>query len=369
MAPVLDAGYSLTPMPEPPLGQRIIFNDGTPQAVPGDASQGGQVQAIVPEGTAESCSACNAGQNANVFDSCHLNNACGGEDCCDCCRTWSVRAGAVILQRQTDPSRALVSNATTGATVLDASQFAYPMRGGPDIDLIHHGCNFDIEARYFAVDEFAASAGPFATGGPALIQFATPIAVAADSASASEYSQLRSIEVNLRKEVIPCWLTILAGYRHIELNERILGSTSVVGATTDLFSTQGFNRMDGFQLGGEAVLWRPCCRFRVEGDAKVGVFNDATSNYGTISVPGAAPAVATATGSHTAFMAEWGITGVLQITPHLAGRAGYQGLLLDGVALASQQMGAMDPLTGAATTVNTGTPIYHGAVVDLEYSW
>ena len=177
-----------------------------------------------------------------------------------------------------------------------------------------------------------------------------------------------SLEFNVRKEVIPDVLTLLAGYRHIELNEQIFGTTSLAGTTTDVFSTQAFNRMDGFQLGGEAVLWRPCCRFRLEGDAKVGVFGDATSNYGTNSV-GAGTAAATATGTHTAFMTEWGITGVVQLTPHLAGRVGYQGLLLDGVALASQQMGALNPATGAATTVNTGTPIYHGAVADLEYCW
>jgi hypothetical protein len=278
----------------------------------------------------------------------------------------------VIFQRPTDRPRPLVTSFGAPFTeALDASQFAFPMRGGPDIDLIHHGCYFDVEARYFAVDEFAASVGPTATGGPAVIPFATPITVGADSLSASEYSQLRSIEVNLRREVIPCWLTLLAGYRHIELDERILGSTSLAGATTELFSTEGFNRMDGFQLGGEAVLWRPCCgsRFRLEGDAKVGIFSDATSNYGTSAIAGGGPGVASATGTHTAFMAEWGITGVVQITPHLAGRAGYQGLLLDGVALASQQIGALDPATGAATTVNTGTPIYHGAVVDLEYCW
>jgi hypothetical protein len=117
-------------------------------------------------------------------------------------------------------------------------------------------------------------------------------------------------------------LTVLAGYRHIDLNERIFGSTSLAGTTTDLFSTEGFNRMDGFQLGGEAVFWRPSCRFRVEGDAKVGVLGDATSNYGSFHVPGFIPIMATSTGTHVAFMAEWGITAVVQINQNL-GRPGW----------------------------------------------
>ena len=76
------------------------------------------------------------------------------------------------------------------------------------------------------------------------------------------------------------------------------------------------------------------------------MFGDATSNYGTNSVGGGPTGVATATGTHTAFMSEWGITGVVQITPHLSGRVGYQGLLLDGVALASQQIGALESRDG-----------------------
>ncbi len=373
MAPVSDAGYSLTPVAEPPIGQLLALNEaaaaGAP-AAPGCACQGGGVSTPEPQAMAGSCSSCDAASNGRVFDSCHLNNACGCDDGCDCCPTWRVRAGAVFLQRPTDPSRALVTNTVTGASVLNASQFTSAMQAGPDIDLIYNGCNLGLEARYFAVGQFPSSVGPNATAG-ATLQFATPIAAGATSVSGSESSELWSLEFNVRKEVIPSVLTLLAGYRHIELNERIFGSTSLAGAATDLFSTQAFNRMDGFQLGGEAVLWRPACsRFRLEGDAKVGVFGDATSNYGSNAVVGAAPAaIATATGTHTAFMTEWGITGVVQLTPHLDARVGYQGLLLDGVALASQQMGALNPLTGAATTVNTGTPIYHGAVADLEYCW
>jgi hypothetical protein len=169
--------------------------------------------------------------------------------------------------------------------------------------------------------------------------------------------------------VVPCVLTLLAGYRHIELTEQIFGTTVLAGTTTDVFSTQAFNRLDGFQIGGEAVLWRPSCRFRVEGIAKVGIFGDATSNFGSNAVGGGAAATATATGANTAFMSEWGITGVVQITCHLAARIGYEGLLLDGVGVASQQMSALNPLAGTGTTVNTGTPIYQGGFADLQYCW
>ena len=179
--------------------------------------------------------------------------------------------------------------------------------------------------------------------------------------TSSEFSELRSFELNFRALLTPA-LVVMAGYRHADLNDRILGAFTGV---TDTFSVEGFNRMDGFQVGGDAVLWRPGDgRFRVEGSAKAGIFGDATSNYGTIDA-----LVATATGTHVAFMSEWSVTAVYQITPHLAARAGYEGLLLDGVALASEQIGALNPKAGTGAVANSGTPIYQGLVANLEYAW
>jgi hypothetical protein len=341
-------------------------------AASGCACQGGAAPTLAPQAT-QSCSTCDAGQSGIVFDSCHLGDACDGDDCCDGCPTWCIRGGTVIFQRQRDVPRALVAGPPPivgpAPTLLDASNFAYPMRGGPDIDIIHHGSYFDIEVRYFAVDEISADAGPTAVAGPGSLLYAIPIAFGVPGGTAlvaTDVSQLRSIEVNLRKEVAPGWLTLLMGYRHFELNEQLSAAFALPGGGTTPFSVQAFNRMDGFQVGGEAVLWRPGCgRFRLEGDAKVGVFGDGTSNFGSVAGVG----TATATGTHTAFMAEWGITGVVQITPHLGFRAGYQGFVLDGVALASEQIGVLNPIAGTGATENSGTPVYHGLVANLEYCW
>ena len=49
--------------------------------------------------------------------------------------------------------------------------------------------------------------------------------------------------------------------------------------------------------------------------------------------------------------------------------AGYEGLLLDGVALASEQMGVLNPAAGTGAVANSGTPIYQGLVANLEYAW
>ena len=347
-----------------------------------DNSKAGPNSAVSPA-QAGCCGACNVCQTGDVCDSCGPGDAsqcdgykdllqwlaCHGESWLTC-STWDVRAGTVVLQRQTDMPRAIAYNSTTGATVLDASDFKYPMQGGPDIDLIHHGRDFDLEARYFAVESFEATK---TVTPPTFFSFVSQPAIlftGFTSLAATDDSRLWSAEFNVRKEVIPGLFTILAGYRHIDLDETISATLSGPGFT-DIISLRAVNHMDGFQLGGEGVLWRPSpsSPFRLEGDAKVGVYCDETSNLSSVAF--GPTETASASGAHAAFMAEWGVTGVMQFTPHLSARAGYQGMLLDGVALAAQQASALNLNSPAGTwsTVNTGTPVYHGLVADLELSW
>jgi hypothetical protein len=96
----------------------------------------------------------------------------------------------------------------------------------------------------------------------------------------------------------------------------------------------------------------------------VGIFGDATSNYGNFNMQ-----MATASGGHVALASEWSVTAAYQITPHLAARFGYEGLLLDGVALASEQIGVLNPAAHTGAVENSGTPIYQGLVANLEYAW
>ena len=263
---------------------------------------------------------------------------------------------------------------TVGPTVVSASELGGSMRGGLEIDAIRRLAAFGVEFRYFSTDDSSAvvatvppspppdlSAGavPFVGRIARYTSDGSPVAV-------SEYSELRSFELNFRRELSP-FLTVLAGYRHLDLNEHILGSFAVVlpPVPPDAFSVDGFNRMDGFQLGGEAVLWRPNeGAFRIEGGAKVGIFGDAASNDGNFDTN-----AATATSTHAVFMSEWSVAAVLQITPHLAARFGYEGLLLDGVALASQQVGVLNPFAHTGSVANTGTPIYQGLTANMEYAW
>jgi hypothetical protein len=199
------------------------------------------------------------------------------------CPTWTFRGGAVAFQRPTDPPRALVSLETrnssgrfvSGATVLDASQFSSPIEGGPDFDVIHHGAFADVEFRYFAVDQFAATAIGNAVphipplGGNFMlptenVDFAANFIGLYPSYGnvttiATEYTQLRSFEINLRADASPV-ITLLAGYRHIDLNERIFAeSFSSVGFPDNRFSRPSTiwtaSSWEAKQSSGGKVAW------------------------------------------------------------------------------------------------------------------
>jgi hypothetical protein len=78
---------------------------------------------------------------------------------------------------------------------------------------------------------------------------------------------------------------------------------------------------------------------------------------------------AAASDNHAAFVGELGFTAVYQLSPHWSLRAGYQMLWLEGVAVAAEQVPAIDLLAGLAAVDTTGSPFYHGANVGLEFVW
>ena len=68
------------------------------------------------------------------------------------------------------------------------------------------------------------------------------------------------------------------------------------------------------------------------------------------------------------FVGEIGLTGVYQWTDHIAFRGGYQVLWVEGIAVASDQLTAVDVLS--ASGINTdGGIFYHGALASIDFTW
>jgi hypothetical protein len=311
------------------------------------------------------------GHTDHVYDDGHAGCSgaadCGCDSCC-CGPRWTIRAGAVILKRERPDSYAIFSDAGTGATVLDAGNYNFGFRGGLDISAIRHfgSCNA-LEVRYFGIDGWTANqAGAFPAA--ARLNTATPIFFNGFNNFVSSYgSELFSTEVNWRRQTFPN-LAFLAGFRYLELNEDI--RTQVTGAPgTALYNIDTDNRLFGFQIGADGRLW---CRnrFSLDGLAKAGIYGNTARHRGIIEFPPGNPVFGPVNqrGTHTAFVGEIGLTGVYQLTNHLAVRGGYQLLWVDGVALASEQVAATNFTTNTGINTN-GDAFYHGALVSLEASW
>jgi hypothetical protein len=283
---------------------------------------------------------------------------------------WTVRAGTIILQRSAPVSTVLVTNSLGTSALLTGGDFDFGFKVGPDVSLIHHGTIADVEFRFFRVDGWNAIGPTITSPAGAVVQFQTPFLAAGAATVSSHYrSELGSFEANLRRP-INSWLTLLAGFRYVELNEGslALGLDFGEGETAN-FNVTTCNALYGFQLGADAAFWNRGGRFRVEGTGRVGVYNNHVSNRSSLVQTDGDNHFAAAGTNHAAFVGELGFTAVYEFTPRLAARAGYELFWVQGAALASDQLAATRLAEGTAGIDASGSAFYHGAIVGLECSW
>jgi hypothetical protein len=199
------------------------------------------------------------------------------------------------------------------------------------------------------------------------IQFRTPLLLGGSGILLSGLqSNFNSIEVNVREDVNE-YVSLLAGFRWINLNERFsylfsIPLTSIVG------STQADNNLLGFQIGADGVLY-DLGRFRFDGIAKAGIYGNLAQNQSAlVGVPFPGALAFTHDTTDLAFEADARLGGTYFVTDRFAVRGGYQVLWLEGVALAAKQIAVTDwdDLRGVSTS---GSPFYHGAYFEAMLTW
>jgi len=296
-----------------------------------------------------------------------------GEGCCGgyCDPVWTVRADALLLNRSRLPDQTLLVDGTFKPR-FNADQFDEPVQVGWEIDVTRRlNCDWDLEARYFDLGGQSANSPTITSSNGAGVLYA-PTAQGLFfpplNNNLSYTSRLQDVELNARRGPND-WLTLLAGFRYLDLDDRILVNQLTTGNTAATQKLEGFNSLLGFQIGADASLWRRGS-FSVDALVKAGIYDDLARNALTYDSTSLAVHAATgASADRAAFCGEIGITLDYDLTQRLSLRGGYQLLWLDGVALASQQpIVNPPPLVGAATTVATrGDLFYNGAFVGLEY--
>ena len=77
--------------------------------------------------------------------------------------------------------------------------------------------------------------------------------------------------------------------------------------------------------------------------------------------------------SSAAFLAEWGLTASYKVSNCLSLRGGYQGIVLDGVALAADQVpnsGDLVPIgLNVPVSVSRSTLVFHGLTAGIELAY
>lgn len=276
--------------------------------------------------------------------------------------TWTASADALFMTRVGGKSATLIQDAGSEA-LLNSQDVYFPWVAGPRVGIVGEDVLFgcDLEASFFDLDFLFNKGMTIPDGGGSYLVFNEPT-FALDSGDAVNYrylSQLRSTEINLRH---PLWerFSVLMGFRYIDLHEDLSSTVNdllYVDSNVD-------NHLYGGQIGMNVAIVNTC-RFSIEGVMKAGVYGnhsdlemrvrDLYNHLGTKT-------------SHTAFTAEIGLMGIVQVTNHLALRGGYQAMWLDGVATAIDQLENVNPIDSEKPYMG-GTLFYHGAIAGLEYAF
>jgi hypothetical protein len=280
---------------------------------------------------------------------------------------WTLRADGLIMERGRPDSAVLIVNPADPSENLNASDFNFDYDAGWDIALTRHNLiwDSDVEVRYFSIDSWTAGAAGSFSGPITQINTNPPRTLFGPRDVTSLYgSDLRSLEVNLRRPSGDGWWTWIAGFRYLELDEQLdtllVDPGAVLEDITAEINTR--NRLYGFQIGGETYLWGNG-RFCLEGFVIGGIYGNAAAQGSTLTESTGPPTVFTRSDQQgqTAFVGETGLAAKYHYNDWLALRADYRVLFVEGVALATDQV----PFAFSGVDSSGGT-LYHGLFLGLE---
>ena len=285
---------------------------------------------------------------------------------------WAVRTDAIFLNRSAaDGAQSIVfgSAANPKATeVLHTGQLDPSTAWGPRVSLSSCNDGSCVEVSYFGIDGWDAVSqvtGPFSVQFPS---FAHPPLGAGPTGTATfgYGSDLHNLEVNVLRRDMDDWMTLILGFRYIELSEDF-GAVFNTGGGTSFYNINTNNHLFGFQLGADAHIWQRG-DLSVDAWVKVGVFSNSAdqSTFENLAAIGGGTANAGASGDQTAFASELGLNGLFQLTDMLAIRAGYQVFWIDRLALAPEQLDNTNPSIPLATLDLSGDLFIHGGFIGLE---
>jgi hypothetical protein len=311
--------------------------------------------------------------------------AYGGEcttcDCDPCCcdgwidgyyrhKSWNIRAEALWMERGQPEGNLFLTD--RDGQFLGAGQFDFDVESGFDLSIMEFNADGHAwEIRYFWLNDWSQTI-PVRMVDPVIETVpATPEITGVFDIDNTYISKLRSGEWNYLRATN--YGTFIVGFRYFEVNELLSIFMTEVDAspliTQTNFATE--NDLFGLQVGYGAMIFQHG-HWSVDGIVKGGVFyNDADVNVSFRSNAN----VSNDGGNEdddVAFGTEARLTVTYQLPSGWSIRGGYQGVYLNDVALAGEQVPTTGPVIFTSPIFvqqNLGNVIYHGGFLGVEYNF
>jgi len=308
-----------------------------------------------------------------------LDGSHEGGSCCSRCTNWQIWGNVMAMSRSSAKGLSLVYDDPKGSEIFNSHDFDFGYTWG-----VHVGasrclsCCSSLGVEFYALDGWHDEAQldgnisvqfPSFPYLPELLDPSDPLS-GYGVATLHYDSNLYNTEVNFyRRAGAASWLTMLAGFRWIELSEEF-GALFETGGTTPNFAINTNNHLYGGQVGLMAST-RTTGRWFLDTWVKAGIYanvadmatgEDFTSAGGEMTFVSAGE-------TNTAFAGDLGVSVGRRLTDRLSVRLGYMALWIDDVALAPEQLDNVDPSSGIASLDSDGSVFYHGGFVGLEYLW
>lgn len=306
---------------------------------------------------------------------CGESSGCGCAVCpCDeSCRKFAVDVSSVFFRRNRLNSRQLIFNPIATNEQIDASQFDLGFAPGIEAGVITYNqkSQTDFEFRSIWLNEWASGVGQSFTGGAVQITSDPPLATTGPRTASTSYdSRFWSAEFNLRYRLqsMPR-TTLLAGFRTMrlddEFNARLADPANVL--PDELVQSVTRNRLFGFQIGADHVL-RNCDSWCLRLKGRAGMYGNAGSQESALISLATPPVIFPASGgsSDLAFHAELGAEAKIRLSNCANLLFGYRVMTLDGLAIATDQLGAINFLNQAGYHSN-GLVVMQAINVGLEF--
>jgi hypothetical protein len=256
---------------------------------------------------------------------------------------------------------------------IDGSNFSFGLQTGFEGTAVRHRAfgDWDFETRYFGIEDWSALQSQRFDGNPIAISNTPPTFVSGPRRVVSRYSSdIHNFEWNLKKPV-GNGMNFLIGVRHLQLNEKL--NTRFTSLLTPPISTEDYrinttNRLYGLQAGLSKALCSDCSYcFEIYG--KAGVFaNDSQQQSSLVNFLD--PIVEFGINdrdTQVSFVGELGLRYTYNLCENVNFIAGYRGLWVDGVSLASDQIPSTNFAGISSNIDNSGEVFYHGGTFGVEF--